>query len=288
MVSASQLLFDQVAITTRVPPLSWPIAPATSSKTCPIASLVLLSVNQSMQISICTSTRSHLTHSFKETVSNMIRIAYIDSEMAKRRQNEYSSTNTNNSSAVIQSTHQSQPLSKGIPAAITSQQHQLTEVDLASIPIPTRAPSKLAPLRPPRKPRLGRDGKPLRPRPRKRRNSEDVARDALVEQVLHEHKLVDMSQSSGLNSDPQAHSDSEEAATGGAKASGDTDEAFAERFRQNFLDRVAERQLAQQQKKSAPGTATVEKGQGPRLGGSRSARAKMAAMQQQQGPAGQK
>ncbi|KAI9876808.1 MAG: hypothetical protein M1823_007209, partial [Watsoniomyces obsoletus] len=188
------------------------------------------------------------------------------------------------------STHQSQPLSKGIPAATTSQQHQLAEVDLASIPIPTRGPSKLARLRPPRKPRLGHDGKPLRPRPRKHRNSEDIARDALVEQVLHEHKLVDMSQSSGLNlnSDPQAYSDSEEAATGGTRASGDADEAFAERFRQDFLDRVAERQLAQQQKKSAPGTAAAEKGQGPRLGGSRSARAKMAAMQQQQGPAGQK
>ena len=37
-----------------------------------------------------------------------------------------------------------------------------------------------------KKPRLGRDGKPWRGR--KRRNSEDIARDKLVEQILHESR----------------------------------------------------------------------------------------------------
>jgi hypothetical protein len=38
----------------------------------------------------------------------------------------------------------------------------------------------------PRKVRLGRDGKPWRPR--KRRASEDIKRDQLVEQLLHENR----------------------------------------------------------------------------------------------------
>lgn len=176
------------------------------------------------------------------------------------------------------------PSTQPLPASV----RQLTEVDLGTLahninlartqaalqrakagqpPIPEEPPAPK-----PRKPRLGRDGKPIRPRPsRKRRNSEDLARDALVEQVLHEHKLdiydVD---------DPQR--------SRAADAEGiDADERLAEQFRQEFMDAMAERQhrhkAASQSKTS--GTAATEP-KGPKLGGGRSARAKMALMQQQQ------
>ena len=119
----------------------------------------------------------------------------------------------------------------------------------------------------PRKPRLGRDGKPFRPRHRPRRASEDLARDALVEQVLHESKL-----DAGYMTESSDSEDEEGVADG--------DEAFAERFKQGFMDQVAERQ-AQQQQKTKPPEQTKE---GPKLGGSRTARAKMQALQESAGP----
>ena len=60
----------------------------------------------------------------------------------------------------------------------------------------------------------------------------------------------------------------------------DGDEAFAERFKQGFMDQVAERQAQQQQKTKPP----VQTREGPKLGGSRTARAKMQALQEAAGP----
>lgn len=116
-----------------------------------------------------------------------------------------------------------------------------------------------------KKPRLGRDGKPLRPRPRKGPNSEDLARSALVEQVLHEH---------GLGTYDGVHLRGQGAGTGLDEAA---DEKMAAEFQQQFLETVAERQQRQAQGarvKKESGT-----NDGPRLGGSRSSRAKMAAGQ---------
>jgi len=111
----------------------------------------------------------------------------------------------------------------------------------------------------------------MKPRPRKQRPSEDIARDALVEQVLHEHGL-------GVYDAP-AEGSSQSAQQGG---DADTDERFAEQFRKDFMDALAERQQKQKapSQSKAPGAGDVQKG--PRLGGGRSARAKMAAAQQQQ------
>ncbi|OAL17902.1 hypothetical protein AYO22_11166 [Fonsecaea multimorphosa] len=139
----------------------------------------------------------------------------------------------------------------------------------------------------PRKPRLGRDGKPFRPRPRKRRNSEDIARDALVEQFLHENK-IDLydTNTPGLTSAPGA------AAGEAAEDEGDTDDRFAEQFRQQFMDAMAERRNRHKQPNQPKGNlpkggAAVTESRGPKLGGSRSARAKMMQWQQQQKQEGQ-
>ena len=204
-------------------------------------------------------------------------MAYIDSEMAKRRQATPVITLEDTTTLGQTSSEHPKPTTQD-NTATQPQAHQLSEVDLSSLPAPSNKASSSASTKgPPRKPRLGRDGKPVRPRPRKRLNSEDLARDALVEQVLHEHRLDSVYQPANPSTGADNGSSTEPQA-------GDTsrDEDFAERFRQDFLDQIAERKQAQQQKKSASSAVAVEKTQGPKLGGSRAARARMAVAQQQQ------
>jgi len=117
----------------------------------------------------------------------------------------------------------------------------------------------------PGKVRLGRDGKPWRGK--KRRASEDVKRDKLVEEVLRENRLEiyeePVVESQVINDDQAA------------------DDRIAEAFRKEFMDAVS----ARQRKKAAPartppsrtvgGKKEEEVMKGPKLGGSRSARAAM-------------
>lgn len=119
-------------------------------------------------------------------------------------------------------------------------------------------------VRKPRKVRLGRDGKPFRPR--KRRGSDDVQRDRLVEDILRENRLE-------IYDEPQEeppHSNDDGAA----------DDRIAEAFRKEFMDAVSQRQ----KKKAGPAPPTArgaggkkedEVLKGPKLGGSRNARAAM-------------
>ncbi len=136
----------------------------------------------------------------------------------------------------------------------------------------------------PRRPRLGRDGKPMKPRPRKRRNSDDAARDALVEQLMRENKL-DIYDGKELlgRTERQAEAESGEEYSDDSGA----DERMAEQFRQDFMDAIAERQQKSKVSTQAKGSAAAEP-RGPKLGGSRSARAKMAQMQQQSQAPGKK
>ncbi|KIW45181.1 uncharacterized protein PV06_03584 [Exophiala oligosperma] len=241
-------------------------------------------------------------------------IAYIDSEMAKRRNLAgATAAPTMNDTPQAQS-HEDFTKPKPVSASdknpvATPQQtvslsgrpaaRQLAEVDLGSSvhdgnlartqAALERAKLGLPPvedeIKPPkpRKPRLGRDGKPFRPRPRKRRNSEDLARDALVEQLMRENKL-DIYAANELVRERERQA-------GGAESGGDdhhsgesdADERMAEQFRQDFMDAMAERRQrarAKAQSKSTSGAPTESRG--PKLGGSRSARAKMHQQQQQQ------
>ncbi|KXH66903.1 hypothetical protein CSAL01_03680 [Colletotrichum salicis] len=114
-----------------------------------------------------------------------------------------------------------------------------------------------------KKPRLGRDGKPWRPR--NRRNSDDVKRDQLVEEILRENRLdvYDVPKPQ----EPQNDGD------------GNADDRIAEEFRREFMDAMVQRQ--KKKKTAAPAAragarkADEEVLKGPKLGGSRNARAAM-------------
>ncbi|KAF5601453.1 uncharacterized protein FSUBG_8159 [Fusarium subglutinans] len=114
-----------------------------------------------------------------------------------------------------------------------------------------------------KKPRLRRDGTPWRPR--NRRDSDALKRDQIVDEILHETRLDLYEPTPGQNSH-----------TAVADQDGAADARLAEEFRQQFLEDVAERQL--RKKKAANQTTragTEEVLKGPKLGGSRNARAQM-------------
>ncbi|MCJ1413710.1 hypothetical protein MMC32_000034 [Xylographa parallela] len=111
--------------------------------------------------------------------------------------------------------------------------------------------------------RLRKDGKPYRSR--RRRNSEDVKRDKLVEEVLREMEIYDEPDDEAPNDDQAA------------------DDRIAEQFRREFMDAISSRR----QRTGPATTAKPVKGQkvddkpkGPKLGGSRSARAAMRELQE--------
>ena len=158
-------------------------------------------------------------------------------------------------------------------------------------------------------PRLRRDGKPFRRR--KRRTSADIKRDQLVEEVLRESRLKiyedEKSHSRKGNESrkerslqyAQSGQPDALAAAGAVASSSDSatdsdaeaaDDALAEQFRRDFLEQV---QARRRQRQPAPGSAAAKAARekknagaaagadgagasrGPKLGGSRSARAKV-------------
>ncbi|GAB1202783.1 hypothetical protein APSETT445_001404 [Aspergillus pseudonomiae] len=104
-------------------------------------------------------------------------------------------------------------------------------------------------------------------RRQKRRTSEDIERDRLVEEVLRESKL-------DVYEEPEY-----EAMAGGDDQA--ADDRVAEQFRRDFLDAIQSRRRVTRAKN--PKTAKTEAPRGPKLGGSRSARAAMREMQEKQG-----
>ncbi|KAI1114336.1 hypothetical protein F5Y14DRAFT_414672 [Nemania sp. NC0429] len=117
----------------------------------------------------------------------------------------------------------------------------------------------------PKKVRLGRDGKPWRPR--NKRNSDDIKRDQLVEEILRENKL-DVYETPAAPAGATTSNDDEGAA----------DDRIAEQFRREFLDAMAERHRRRRPAAppSKPGAKKDEDVlKGPKLGGSRNTRAAM-------------
>ncbi|KAF7894385.1 uncharacterized protein EAF01_009836 [Botrytis porri] len=121
------------------------------------------------------------------------------------------------------------------------------------------------------KPRLGRDGKPWRGR--KRRGSDDIQRDALVDAILHENRLEIY--------EPVPSSKETNNAAGQAN-----DELVEESFRKSWEEASSHASLQRQQQMSEKAAKDKKKGaqdkteeelymKGPKLGGSRSARAAM-------------
>ncbi|OJJ57820.1 hypothetical protein ASPSYDRAFT_153604 [Aspergillus sydowii CBS 593.65] len=101
------------------------------------------------------------------------------------------------------------------------------------------------------------------PRYRKRQTNEDIERDRLVEEVLRESKL-------------DVYDEPEEEVAADDQAA---DDRVAEQFRRDFLDAIqSRRRVARIKPTKQPGKAEAPKG--PKLGGSRSARAAMREMQE--------
>ncbi|KAK4158179.1 hepatocellular carcinoma-associated antigen 59-domain-containing protein [Chaetomidium leptoderma] len=117
----------------------------------------------------------------------------------------------------------------------------------------------------PRKVRLGRDGKPMRSR--NRRGSDDIKRDQLVEEFLSENRLDIYDTQSEQTANPATLEDEDGAA----------DDRIAEEFRRDFMNAMAQRnrrrRTAQPAKPGAKSQDEILKG--PKLGGSRNARAAM-------------
>ncbi|KAL5121020.1 hypothetical protein ACEQ8H_001208 [Pleosporales sp. CAS-2024a] len=109
--------------------------------------------------------------------------------------------------------------------------------------------------------RLGRDGKPRRPP--KRRNSDDVRRDQMVDAVLSEAKLD--------------YFDAEAYANLRASGSANNDEAVLAQFKADYYESIQEGRRRPRRAAPAGGTkgAKGPSKRGPKLGGSKSARAKM-------------
>ncbi|KAL2866366.1 telomere length and silencing 1 family protein [Aspergillus lucknowensis] len=98
-----------------------------------------------------------------------------------------------------------------------------------------------------------------------KRTSEDIERDRLVEEVLRESKM-----------DVYDEPEEEEAAVDDQAA----DDRVAEQFRREFLDAIQSRRRVARTKTATKQPGKAEAPKGPKLGGSRSARAAMREMQE--------
>lgn len=128
--------------------------------------------------------------------------------------------------------------------------------------------------------RLRRDGKPWRGR--RKRNSDDVKRDKLVEEVMKESRRKLLTACTKLYfADILAVEIYDELEAEMPNDDQAADDRIAEQFRREFMDAISSRrQKAAQTTKKAPGAKADEKPKGPKLGGSRSARAAMREFQE--------
>ncbi|EPE29199.1 hypothetical protein GLAREA_00359 [Glarea lozoyensis ATCC 20868] len=201
-------------------------------------------------------------------------MAYIDSELAKRRISEGSQPSAaagSISSSIERATINSNKTGEvnRQPAALG----KILEVDLGD-EVRSKNVARTNRLlngeevedgvqRKPAKVRLGRDGKPWRGR--KRRGSDDIARDKIVEDLLRENRLEIYEETPT----PPPNSNGDQAA----------DDALADAFLKDYMDSVKSRQPRVPQVASTAKTAQAKKEEealkGPKLGGSRNARAAM-------------
>ena len=206
-------------------------------------------------------------------------MAYIEAELAKRARSQHDPSTS--SAASLQpydddaaedgfSAPQRQPAALGKLHEIDlGPDSKLRNIKRTEAAISGTAPSDVPPPKPPR-PRIGRNGKPYIPKPRKRRNSADMARDKVVEELLRETRL-DIYDEPGVGGKSGAAGDEEKEAA---------DDRIAEEFRRDFLDAISQRRKRSSKPPAAGasrvgGKAVEEKPRGPKLGGSRSARAAM-------------
>ncbi|KAL8685457.1 MAG: hypothetical protein Q9218_007748 [Villophora microphyllina] len=205
-------------------------------------------------------------------------MAYIDSELAKRRQGQERPAHTSNGRDSDEDSLDDLPadLAKHRQPAALGKLHEIDlgqDATLRNIARTEAARKRLETgeaevEESTGKVRLRRDGKPWRGR--KRRTSVDVKRDKLVEDIMKESRLE-------IYDEPELDLPNDDQAA---------DDRIAEQFRREFMDATSSRrQKATQIAKKGPGQKVDDKPKGPKLGGSRSARA---AMREQQEKAAKK
>ncbi|KAL2011884.1 hypothetical protein VTN00DRAFT_4602 [Thermoascus crustaceus] len=219
------------------------------------------------------------THTGQKVDVDKHMMAYIESEMAKRHHGtaatEAPASDTPKAGEGEPSNRQSDPrLLQREPASL-GKLHEIDlgqEAKLQNIARTEAATRRLAgdqtaspEEESPKKARSGKDGKPWRNR--RRRNSEDIERDKLVEEVLRESKL-------DVYDEPEQEEQQDDQAA---------DDRIAEQFRRDFLDALQSRRRGTRTRNTK--AAKSDAPRGPKLGGSRSARA---AMREKQEKAGQK
>ena len=225
-----------------------------------------------------------------DTATNVIRMAYVDSELAKRRQGEDNSTLFLDDNGFWGGSPRGSANDVALnrqPAALG----KLLEIDLGpdatlrNIAMTEAAKRRLEggveeTIEGTGKVRLRRDGRPFRGR--RRRNSEDVKRDRLVEEVMRESKCRSIfSHPSRGYADcfiVEIYDEPEEDARNDDQAA---DDRIAEQFRREFMEAISSRrQRGGASSKAAKGAKVEDKPKGPKLGGSRSARAAMRELQE--------
>lgn len=222
-------------------------------------------------------------------------MAYIDSELAKRRQGQEPSAHTFDSHDSDEDSLEDTPadLARHRQPAALGKLHEIDlgqDATLRNIARTEAARKRLetgeAEIEESTgKIRLRKDGKPWRGR--KRRTSVDVKRDKMVEEIMKESRRPAsissiactplISVTVEIYDEPDADLPNDDQAA---------DERIAEQFRREFMDAISSRrQRASQAAKKRQGQKVDEKPKGPKLGGSRSARA---AMREQQEKAAKK
>lgn len=217
-------------------------------------------------------------------------MAYIDSELAKRRQ-VVPSSSTSHNQAIGELSENGALIDAGLhrqPAALG----KLHEIDLG----PDATLNNIARTEEAKRRlegdaldedgdgevKLRRDGKPFRRR--RRRNSDDIKRDKLVEEVMRESRRTSAvpppipqpkltSTTVEIYDEPEADLPHDDQAA---------DDRIAEQFRREFMDAISSRRqrTSQAAKATTKGAKVDDRPKGPKLGGSRSARAAMRELQE--------
>jgi hypothetical protein len=177
-------------------------------------------------------------------------MAYVDSKLARLTPSHEASTST---SAPAEPTSTLSTKAHQNETQLSASYGHLHQVDVTNPATTTSSTTRRQ--KPPRKQHW-----------RNRRNSADLARDAMVDQVLRESQLNIYEPSASTSATKPTSDDNQ-----------DADERMAEEFKRNFYAAAEERAVRRTAPPPPPtfGANKLESIKGPKLGGSRSQRAAM-------------
>ena len=184
--------------------------------------------------------------------TNDPRMAYVDSKLTRLTPSHEATTQ---SSILAEPTDAPRATLHQNETQFSASHSHLHDVDVTNPTTTTTTTSTTRRQKPPRKPHW-----------RNRRNSADIARDAMVDQILRESQLNIYEPSASTSVAKPASDDNQ-----------DADERMAEEFKKNFYAAAEERAVRRTAPPPPPtfGANKLESIKGPKLGGSRSQRAAM-------------